>query len=173
MCVCVCVCACVCVCVYVFVCVWVGGGGCFFVVVFLLPVIHCEIDQMSLFTLMARCPGACQPTQLRLLRSAGDGSFIFTINNTQGELSGPTIYCADWNWGMTPSVCLFLVCFFFFFCMPSHGKSSVGGERQSPQSAAVSQPVLKASCGHPTSIFKVKSLLHYSTLSPYFTFVQG
>ena len=40
--------------------------------------------------------------------------------------------------------------FFFFFCVPGHARSSVRCVRQSPQSAAVSQPVPKASRGHPS-----------------------
>ena len=39
--------------------------------------------------------------------------------------------------------------FFFFFCVPSHARFSVRWVRWSPQSAAVSQPVHKASCGPP------------------------
>ena len=39
--------------------------------------------------------------------------------------------------------------FLFFFCVPDHARSTVLWVRRSPQSAAVSQPVPKASCGHP------------------------
>ena len=39
--------------------------------------------------------------------------------------------------------------FFFFLCVPSHARFSVRWVRRSPQSAAVSQPVPKASCGPP------------------------
>ena len=39
--------------------------------------------------------------------------------------------------------------FFFFFCVPGHARFSVRWVRRSPQSAAVSQPVPKASCGPP------------------------
>ena len=39
--------------------------------------------------------------------------------------------------------------FFFFFYVPGHARFSVRWVRRSPQSAAVSQPVLKASCGPP------------------------
>ena len=38
---------------------------------------------------------------------------------------------------------------FFFFYVPGHARSSVRWVRRSPQSAAVSQQVPKASCGHP------------------------
>ena len=38
---------------------------------------------------------------------------------------------------------------FFFFCVPGHARSSVQWVRRSPQSAAASQPVPKASCGPP------------------------
>ena len=38
---------------------------------------------------------------------------------------------------------------FFFFCVPSRARSSVRWVRQSPRSAAVSQPVPKTSRGHP------------------------
>ena len=40
---------------------------------------------------------------------------------------------------------------FFFFCVPGHARFSVRWVRRSPQSAAVSQPVPKASCGPPHS----------------------
>ena len=39
---------------------------------------------------------------------------------------------------------------FFFFCIPGHARFSVRWVKHSPQSAAVSQPVPKASCGHPS-----------------------
>ena len=39
--------------------------------------------------------------------------------------------------------------FFFFFCIPGHARFSVQWVRRSPQSATVSQPVPKASCGPP------------------------
>ena len=39
--------------------------------------------------------------------------------------------------------------FFFFFCVPGHARCSVRWVRRSPQSAAMSQPVPKASCGPP------------------------
>ena len=39
-------------------------------------------------------------------------------------------------------------CFFFFY-VPGHARSSVQWVKRSPQSAAVSQPVPKAPCGHP------------------------
>ena len=42
-----------------------------------------------------------------------------------------------------------LVSSFFFFCVPSHSRFSVRLVRRSLQSAAVSQPVPKTSCGHP------------------------
>ena len=41
------------------------------------------------------------------------------------------------------------VCRSVFFCVPGHARSSVRWVRRSPRSAAVSQPVPKASCGPP------------------------
>ena len=38
---------------------------------------------------------------------------------------------------------------YFFFCIPGHARSSVQWVRRSLQSAAVSQSLPKASCGHP------------------------
>ena len=54
--------------------------------------------------------------------------------------------CPTW-YSITCSVLLGVV--FFFFCVPSHARFSVRWVRRSPQSAAVSQPVPKASCGLP------------------------
>ena len=45
--------------------------------------------------------------------------------------------------------CLRYTILLFFFCVPSHARFSVQWVRRSPQSAAVSQPVPKASCGSP------------------------
>ena len=43
-----------------------------------------------------------------------------------------------------------VTCFFFFFCIPDHARPSVRWVGRSPQSAAVSQLVPKASFGHPS-----------------------
>ena len=56
----------------------------------------------------------------------------------------------QWQWCRTFPFHVQKFCkMFFFFCVPGYARFSVRWVRQSPQSTAVSQPVPKASSGHP------------------------
>ena len=61
-----------------------------------------------------------------------------------------TLRCSRFCWlGRRWPTKLLDTFFFFFFCVPSHARFSVRWVRRSLQSAAVSQPIPKASCGPP------------------------
>ena len=73
--------------------------------------------------------------------------------NSQGRESNLGDFIKNLNVGShsdisRPNSFFFFFFSFFFFCVPGHARSSVQWVRGSLQSAAVSQPVPKASCGH-------------------------
>ena len=67
----------------------------------------------------------------------------WTINQWRREETGVPRE-KPWRWAS-----IYLSIFFFSSAFPGHARSSVPWVRRSPQSAAVSQPVPKAPCGHP------------------------
>ena len=52
---------------------------------FLLSISDSRLEFVHKFAVVPRSTGQCQLTQLRVLRPAGEGSFIFTFNNTYGQ----------------------------------------------------------------------------------------
>ena len=87
-----------------------------------------------------------------------DINIVKSISNCRGIMCSITIYWLFCYFRMhgsgmqtieNISLSLLLLFFFFIFCVPSHARFSVRWVRRSLQSATVSHPVPKASCGPP------------------------